>query len=314
MLIQGRRIRSLERHLAAVPVGSAVVVALTSVTPHVRRVRQIGFEQLGAGESRLPAAVGPVSRYNAEGREIRHRDRPMETWYRQVMWSWTEFHGPDRHEQSDVRDVPYQRYPRTFVPPPAVEFGFFNGEGDTLVLAGPALRYNDEDAERLRHTINLFLEIFGECEILTADLRPYLRPNLRRLNWRILPPGEIPWPHLQRHVGPILDNLGQRVRPVAEHRLALLTEEHTPDFAAAGEGGFGGYIVFGFRRLGIYVVESLHYGNATYVFGHDWEHFTRLTKAEVLSREAQLDRIIHRAGWDQSIRALLARRSRRGAV
>jgi len=314
MLIQGRRIRSLERHLSAVPADSRVVVALTSVAPHMRHVRAIGFEQLRAGEALLPEPVGPVSRFNAEGTFFKHRDRPMETDYRQVMWHWQQFHGPDRVDQWDVRDVPFQRYQRTFIPPPSVELAFFPGHGNTLVLASPALRYNNTDADRLRHTINLYLEIFGECEILTAELRPYLRPNLRRLNWRVLPPGEIPWPRLQRHVGPILDNLGERVRPVAEHRLALLTEEHQPDFAAAGEGGFSGYLVFGFPRLGIHVVESLLYGNATYIFGDDWERFCRLTKAEVLSQEAQRDRIIHREGWDEAIRAVLAGRQGRGAA
>jgi hypothetical protein len=58
--------------------------------------------------------------------------------------------------------------------------------------------------------------------------------------------------------------------------------------------GFNGYIVFGYADLGLFVLESLEHGNATYVFGQDWEQLSALTKKEILHGGLQEERIIHR--------------------
>jgi hypothetical protein len=53
------------------------------------------------------------------------------------------------------------------------------------------------------------------------------------------------------------------------------------------------------------IVESLEYGNATYVFGKDWEALTQLTKAELIAGSLYEQRLIHRRGWEDDIRVLL---------
>lgn len=123
MLIRGRRIRELDRHLRGVAPGVPVVIGLSQPSRFSRRLIEIGFSpSLEAGERVLPATVGPRTRYNAEGDYLVHKDQPMETAYRQVEWRWTEFRGRyDTEEMSKIVDVPYQRYPRTFRPPPSVE-------------------------------------------------------------------------------------------------------------------------------------------------------------------------------------------------
>jgi hypothetical protein len=305
MIVHGKRIRNLDRHLRGVPAGAPVVVALENLDKHGEKLERAGFSAgVTAGETRLPVPVGPVSQYNAEGDYLVHKDRPMETAYREQDWTWEEWHGPYTETRSKTVDVPYKRYPRTFLEPPSVELTVVVREAAT-VLAAPAITYDDAHRDELLHVINLLLELFGEATVLTDGLEPFSRVELRRLNWTILPPGEMPWERLSRRLEPLLEQMGERSRPVVERRLKLLTEEHKPNFTAVGEAGFEGYIVFGFEGKDIYVLESLRYGNATYVFGDDWERLSQLTKREILVGELQRDRVIHREGWEGRIRALL---------
>ena len=74
---------------------------------------------------------------------------------------------------------------------------------------------------------------------------------------------------------------------------------------AQGRGGFSGYIVFGFPRKNLYVLESLYYGNATYVFRENWEKLSQLSKAVILSGNLQTARIVHQPGWEKEVRHLL---------
>jgi hypothetical protein len=307
MEISGQRIRNLDRHLGAVAADAPVVIALSEIAEHEARLREIGFsDDLPLGETVLPLPVGTVSHYNAEGDYIVHRDRPKETRYRQMEWTWEEWHGPyNRVERSRIVDVPYEAYPRTFRPPPGIELTIAEAATGAKAIVTPALAYSTENKSALLHRVNLLLELFGRATLLTGDLEPYLRTEVRRYNWDVLPPGEMPWPQLQERLGPILDEFGERKRPVAEHRLRTFTETYPSDFTAVGRAGFRGYLVFGYQEQSIYVVESLQYGNATYVFGEDWEQLSRMNKAEILNQDLQQDRIIHNEDWSCKIQDML---------
>jgi hypothetical protein len=299
-------LRSLSRHLKGVPAGAPVVVALSDLDRHHAALRRAGFsEELGEGETILPGPVGKTSLYNAEGRYIVHKDQPKETVYRQQEWTWEEWHGPYTVTQSRIVDVPYERYPRTFVEPPSVELTVAKDLSGDKVVVCEALDYSPTNEEALLHRINLFRELFGECDLLTGDLSPFIGTKLRRLNWEVLPQGELPWERLKQRLDLILKQLGERKGPVAEHRLKILTEDHKPAFTAVGRAGFRGYLVFGFKDKRVFILESLHYGNATYVFDEDWERLSQMTKAEILAGNRQKDRIIHREGWDAAVRRCL---------
>ena len=306
MLINKKRIRNPDRYLSHIPKGTAVRfgVRLAGVTRE--RLETIGARQPPEpGDTFLPASAGPVSRFNANGREVPRRDLPKETVYRQVEWSWTEWHGRDSVERTDVADVPYQRYPRDFIPPPSVELQVTSDEDGTAYLAVEAIHYTHANADHLRHNINLLLELFGECEVLREDLSPLVRVPVRRLNWEILPAGELPWDRLWPSLEPIMEKLKPRKRlPVRKHLDAI--RRYGPKFCAVGNGGFSGYLVFGFEDLGLYVFESVWYGNATYVVERDWQRLSQLTKAEILDEDLHKARIVHRTeSWEREIHALL---------
>jgi len=170
-------------------------------------------------------------------------------------------------------------------------------------LVTDPLEYIDGNHAALLHRTNLLRELFGSAEVLTQELEQYLKVDVRRVNWELLPPGEMPWPRLQAHVKPLIDQMGKRKGPTAESRLKLLAEEGEAASAAVGLAGFRGYIAFDFGENRVF--ESLYYGNATYVFGSDWEELSQLSKAEIIRGDHAKARIIHQPGWGTEVRKWL---------
>lgn len=305
MLIRKRRIRNLSANLPGIRRGESLVFAITRPEQHVDRLERIGFTRdLQAGERVLPRPNGPIGRFNANGRYIVHKNRPKETAYRQVMWTWTQWHGPYRVERTEARDVLYERYPRTFVPPPSVELAVATNTRGEKLVASPAFEYTSANDGRIMHVVNLLLELFGECTVLRSNLDEVIRAEVRRLNWEVLPQGRMPWERLRPHVDPFVRRQRRGNRPLIEQRLQTIND-HGPEFVALGRAGFSGYVVFGFPEQNLYVLESVNRDNATYVFEEDWQRLSQMTKAEILDRNLQKERIIHREGWPAEIRRLL---------
>lgn len=307
MIIRGKSIRNIDQHLDPSNYGNRRIFGV-KLDPHTNQLlTNIGFSpNPSLGDSVLPAPdFGPVSRFNAEGKVKIHRDQPMETAYRQVEWHWNEFRGRyDTEEQSKIVDVPYDRYPRTFIAPPSVELTIGKTASGNKALLAPPILPTQENKEDALHIINLFLEIFNECEVFSELLEEMITSPIRRLNWRILPPGRYPWPKLKTEIAQILKDIKKGNQPVIEARLESINS-YGPDFHAVGEAGFRGYVIFGFPQKNLFLLESMYFGNATYVFADNWESLSKRTKAEILNENLQKDRIIHREGWQQKIHKLL---------
>jgi hypothetical protein len=307
MIITGKRKRKLDKYCISIPKGTPVIIGFPVVNASKKILSDIGFsDTLNEGETVLPPSLfGPICRYNAEGKEIVHKDQPMETAYRQAEWTWEQWAGRfDTETMSKIVDIPYQRYPRSFIPPPSEELSIsVNSHGSKFVVSKKH-KFDLENLDSLLHCINIFLEIFNQCQVLTKDLEGYAIKNVNQLNWQILPPGKYPWKKLQEELKPIIDKEKEQKQVVIRHRLELITN-YDPEFVAVGRAGFSGYLIFGFPRKNLYVLESLYYGNATYVFEENWETLSKLTKAEILTGNFQKDRIIHRVQWDGHLKKLL---------
>lgn len=308
MVITKKRIRNLDRYFGFIRPGSQIVLGVRLGTTDPIRLQQIGFgASIEVGDTVLPSAeIGPVSRFNSRGRERVHKDLPMETAYRQAEWRWIEWHGPYEHERIRIVDVPYQRYPRTLVPPPSVELTVSRAPSGEITIITPEFTYTDDQKQLILHAVNLVLEIFGECEIFTSDLQALIKSDIRRLNWRILPPGRQPWEQIKSAVESVVRKAPKGNWPVIEYRIAEI-HKYGPTFCAIGNGGFHGYVVFGFPERNLYVLESTQFDNATYVFAEHWEELSKRTKAEILTAGLHKDRIIHRGNWASRIRQLLER-------
>lgn len=307
MIIQQTHVRNLEKSVAGVREGEEFTFGIRVTGEVEERLPTLGFaDDWVEGETVLPPATGgPASRRNAEGDVIVHRDQPMETAYREFEWEWEEYHGPyDRVRQSDIVFQPYKRYPRTQVPPAGIELTTVTtDEGRRMLVAARTFR-RGEDEEAAKAAVNLLLELFGEAEVLHGDLTAFSPMEVRRVNWEVLPEGTHPWATLAPKVEEVLRRQGPRKRGVYEHRWRTITD-YEPDFSAVGRAGFAGYVIFGFTDRSLYVLESAHYGNATYVLDADWAALSQLTKAELLAEDLHRDRIIHRDDWEKQIRELL---------
>ena len=306
MRIQKKRVRNLECNL--VGVSATLEVMLAAPLPEVARdhMTKVGFAAATqVGEKVLPAVVGPISRFNAEGSFIKHRDQPMETCYRQHKWTYKQWHGQDTVEVTDFVDVPYKRYPRTLIPPPSVELLIVTlPDGRQAIATASTFTVNYENPAELRHVINLMLELFGFCDVIDKNLLPVGVAPVVSLNWKVLPLGEMPWTQLEPHLKPVLDIQKKGKRPVVEHRLKEINR-YSPTFVAVGHGGFTGYVIFGFRKIGLYVLECARYGNATYVLEEDWKELSKLTKAEILNQQRHKARLVHIPSWETRVGALL---------
>ncbi len=307
MAIRGKRIRNLGTHFSWIMPGAELYIGVAVGDFPQDLWRRLGFSaDIAPGESLVPADdFGPISDFNANGKFIRHTDKPMETAYRVIEWQWTERHGPYKVDRSDFRNCPYKRYPRSLVPPPGIALQVVTTQKGARFVISPAL-VNERAAEQgLLHVVNLFLEIFGQCEVLDSQRNPMIKAPIRNLNWDVLPPGKYPWKTIEPQVRPLIDREPKGNRHYISKCLERISS-HDPGFVAIGRNGFNGYLVFGFPSKGIFVLESTRADNATYVFGQDWETLSRMTKAEILEGNLQKGRIVHIVKWFSDIEKLLA--------
>ncbi|MDR6207637.1 hypothetical protein [Paraburkholderia graminis] len=313
-MIVERKTRDINRYLSHLPEGKKYYLGVRMRPEHARRLEALGFASpLVVGERLLPPARGAASRRNASGFDIVHRDQPMETAYRQISWTYTQRHGNREVDVTEVKDVAYYRYPRTKVPPYSVELVVSADPGGAhCIVAGPFERTNAQ-ATAATNTANMLFEHFGSFEVLDTSMSPSVNAPVRRLNWKLLPPGKNPWKSAWPSLETVIEKGRGKSREVVAARFKEVGKYH-PEFIAIGLGGFDDYVVFGFQSMGICVLESRFTNNATYVLAHaDWEVISQMTKAQILSESAHQDRLIHDRNWFDALAALLARPSANAA-
>jgi hypothetical protein len=124
MIINKKRINSIESNIGRIKSGSKFIIGIKAIERYRNVLINMGFsEQLEIGETLLPKPSGPVGKYNALGKYLVHKDQPMETAYRTRIWRWKQWAGRGKTKNmSKIVEVPYKRYPRTFIEPPSIEF------------------------------------------------------------------------------------------------------------------------------------------------------------------------------------------------
>ncbi len=306
MIISKKRIRNVELYWHLIEDENEFHIAVPDLDRFTEKLKRIGFsDDLPLGETILPRVIGPVTRFNAEGRNQRQTHLPKETAYRQVMWKWRQFIGGGNFEEiEEVRDVPYQRYQVEFIPPPSEELSVVEIDGKKVILSRRILKTED-NAIKARDIFNIFFEIFGECMILNENLDTVRLPEIQRKNWSVLPPGEYPYEVIETHINDGLRIVNNRNGAVIKHRVQAINNSK-PNFIAVGTAGFTGYWIFGFPNKDIFILESVYPNNATYVLGNNWEMVSQLSKADILRNDLHIRRIVHRATWQAEISNLLS--------
>ena len=301
MLIGGKRIRSVARYIRHLDRSKELFV-YSLVKDPANDFPLVGFPSSPKlGDTLLPAEIGPVSRFNSEGREAPDKTQPKSPRVvGQRVWRWTEFHGRDRVEQERTVDIVRDCYPRKFTPPPSVEMSVLDVAGRLRLVSSVGAKATDEE---LKHAVNLYLEFFGECHV-TDDPNSVPIVSPQRVNWRLLPPGATPWARAKSAVTARVKDRSADNQSIIIDRQEFVCSLN-PDEVYVGQGGFSDYLAYVFTPKNTVVLESLTSGNAIYVFDQNWRAFSHLTKKQILSQKLHKHRVIHATGWKGDLRRAL---------
>jgi len=263
----------------------------------------MGFSSaLPIGERVLPSAFGSVSSYNANGKSEKLKDLPKETFYVEQSRDIKDWHGNYHSVSTSMR---YKRFQTELIDAPSQELTILENEEKEKIVSSNMLTVTNVNKELIKHTVNLFLELFGECNIVDDEFLSRQKTPIKRVSWNILPRGIMPWKQIKEPLLELLDKTDIESKYDTLKRFEFIND-FAPDFVATGNGGFNDYVVFGFTNRGLYVLENSFAGNATYIFSNDWETLSQLSKAEILAEKRQEHRLIHRKYWKHSIKEILS--------
>jgi hypothetical protein len=302
MKIIKKRIRSVENYLYEIKKDDNFSIGLIGLNGIQDKLISIGFTQnLELGETVLPKITGPISRFNADGGYIKRRDLPKEQYFISREWTWKDYQG---NEYSKIVTFSRERIHREPISAPNIELQIVEVDNQKVLFAS-RLKKEEINFELAKHTINLLLELFGECDILDSEKKTIIPPQILRLNWKIFPKGEYIWEKVEPILKERINSQPKGNRPVIKSRSEKISTKE-PTFFAYGLGGFSDYTVYGFPNLNIYISESMNIGNATYVLDKNWEEITQLTKKEIIDNNLYKKRIIHSPDWEIEIDKVFA--------
>lgn len=251
----------------------------------------------------LPVPVGVFSDANANGLVVIRKDLPKETVYYSQNRTITDWHG---YEHDVVVNMPYHKFPRQNNVGKQIKVmvseGKIKDEGAILTFVfDKEIQKGTNDWERdLVFLVNLSLELFGGFDIIDGDSSVSLLKTLHA-NWKILPPDEYPFEKIKSLLIEQITKSQVDPRHFDLGRLEFM-ESLQPDFRAIGIDQFMGYVVFGFKKTGHYILDNVKIGNAVYVFSGNWENLFKKTKKELISdKSGKIKRIVHRGGWKQAV-------------
>jgi len=301
MQINGKSIRTVTKLLAAAQGCEEIKLAHKISDSITDQLSAIGFDkEPSVGDYLIPEVVGKVTALNAHGKEIVRRDLPLEPQPRSYHRTWKDWHGQE-HSGIQTRDI--DMYPREYQP--AFEETLHVIEvGDDIYISTDSMELKDSNESRNIQLSNLMLECFGSFEVLDAKNENIISTKVKQLHWDILPPGEYPWSKAKLLVGEVTKKLKDSAKDVVEARMQKITK-YCPDFLATGRSGFSGYFIYGFASKGLYVLESIHLDNATYIFGDNWDQLSKLTKNQIINGEVDHQRIVHDKKWSRTISSVL---------
>lgn len=232
---------------------------------------------------------GITCRKNINGYCKTKKNLPKENRFvRTIYWEWQLYNG---EWQSDYKDIYKDCYPREYFAPFGIEmFLKKNLDGKEMIIT-KVMKY-----QNLKNTINLYLEVFGYCEILDDNFKLILdNSKYIRRNWEILPSDIIINIRKLKNKKSESNNK----KDFEQARLDKL-ENNNPIERNIGSNGFQGYYAYIFEK--ICVLENPFYGNATYIVNrNDWEKLSKLTKKQLINSNKLIKRIEHNSNWFEQI-------------
>jgi hypothetical protein len=301
MYINQKRVMNVDNLLLEFKDGEEVCIILNNANNYSKRLKEIGFSVLDIGSTILPKKVGSVSRYNADGKYKLLREEPKEPY---CIDRDITFLAYGKHEVTKLVTFTYKRYQRKLISAPTQELSIVLDKDNKKIISSNKIINNKENKKLIKHIINLFLELFGECQLVDKNLISRIKTPIKKLNWNIMPKGKMPWKELEKQLTQTT-NIGSSKNYKEIYARINYINSFEPDFIATGNGGFNDYLVLGFEDKNLFVLENRLPKNATYIFKKEWEEMTKLSKAEILAENLQEDRIIHSSNWKDKIKKYL---------
>jgi len=250
------------------------------------------------------STYGRWSRYNVDGRVRVRKDLPK---VEKVIGGWEVPNFGDWNRGSHIhyasrkvfqKDIWYaQQLPLIIDSEEPVDGKVTIGFRVDRVFDRNALDERDLHlaASLLRETIN------SHPSISSADLSVAEWLANQKVTWELLPRGEASFIKITDH---FKKQPGTPRLAVMQDRYSVIDGLH-PGAVIIGEGEFSRYFGFKFRE-DLIVLENLDYGNALYVMYEDWLSLSKRCRIDLLSDpNAQYDRIVHRSGWENNLKAIL---------
>lgn len=310
MKFSGKSIRSIRKILKTVGAAKTVrfTVLLEGVSEELRKA--LGFDKdPSIGDYLLPSSIGKYTAFNNNGDLKVRKDLPMESESVMFYGASRDWHGGIHY---GIKTRTMNKYPREYIPAPSETFEIVDINGK-YYISSSELNLIDSEEKRNIHVTNLMLECFSEFEIFDTENVIIIGPKLKRLQWDVLPSGKYPWEKSKKIIQKATERLDKKDKGVIEHRMRIISKRN-PDFLATGRAGFSGYFVYGFKDKDVYVLESIHLDNATYIFNSEWEKLSQLTKSEIINSTIPHERIIHNGKWSVSVGRAIDKKSPQKSV
>ncbi|TDM12177.1 hypothetical protein [Macrococcus bovicus] len=298
MKISQKMIRSTKKLLIDVKENQSFLLGL-KITDDIEKVMEDKLNLLKYDNNKavLPSPLlGINSRRNADGEYLSDNTKEKEIAYRAQDWSLT---GWDGKTYSGTSYIPYKRYPKKFIQPYEYEMVIFNLNNSDYICINNKFKKGLDLDNNIKFAANLMLEIFKEVDTLILDDQNNLieKVSIERVNWEILPAGDGIWNQVRNN----LEKTSSKSEvKLIKKRLEWL-QSKKPTSIKEGLGGYTGYLVFEFKNKDIYIIDSVIYGKATYIFEDEWENVSKLTKKEILDNNLAKDRIIHNNSWENKV-------------
>ena len=156
-----------------------------------------------------------------------------------------------------------------------------------------AKKYTSQsDAQRAAEKAFVLSVLRGTVQ--QSDEGPYVPPVLEQLNWILLEPDETIVHQVLTYLSAQRGHRKQSIDEPARLRFIL---SFRPNRMAVGLAGFRGYLAYVFESYHKTVLENSQQGNAIYVFGANWEEFSRLSKTKLMKSNLSVVRIVHKGDW-----------------
>lgn len=305
MKIQQKRVIKIKRYLVDFRDDEYLCVGIKldeEAHQILKKKMNVKQSELEEGYAFFPAPYyGPMTKRNAIGEFIPQKDQDMVTDYRIQEVYWKDWGG---HEHSTSVLIPYKRYPRKKIEPKEFNLIYRTLSNEEFLVIDQVFQNNESFYQNIKFAVNLLLELFGQAELLRWDKEGgnFSQVEIKKKNWEFLPPGE--------RINEVQycwwkNNTSRSGQKYLKERLAFL-DTLKPREKYRGLGGFSNYIAYCFPHKDLFILDSVAYGNATYIFSNDWEEVSKLTKKEIITQDLHLHRVYHDLSWKQNITAIFS--------